>query len=93
MVQEEKDEQSIIELIQKAKNVWRYLLSRWYIIFLAGLIIGSLGVLYAWLTKPNYIATLTFVTETDASSQLGMYSGLAAQFGIDLGSAGSGNAF
>ncbi len=92
MVQEENNDRSIIVLIETVRSTWKYLLRKWYIIFLAGLIMGSLGILYAWLKKPEYIAQLTFNTESDAGSQLGMYAGLAAQFGLDLGS-GTNSAF
>lgn len=88
----EKREILVSELIILIRNVIKYLLSKWKLLLLFIVLGGALGVWKAWLTKPKYIATLTFFTEGDSKSALGGYSGLAAQFGLDLGGAG-GTAF
>ncbi|TAN00288.1 MAG: lipopolysaccharide biosynthesis protein [Chitinophagaceae bacterium] len=88
------DEISLKELILKLQEWIRYLRSKWLIILIAGIIGGGLGLLYSMLKKPQYVATLTFALEEKSQgSQLGAYAGLASQFGINLGSGGTGGAF
>jgi len=84
----ESDEISLKELILKGKEIWRFLLRKWVIIVVAGFIGASIGVAKAWLTKPTYIAKLTFSVENEKSNPLGAYSGLASMAGIDLGGSG-----
>jgi hypothetical protein len=83
------DEISLKELILKIRSGFRYLLSRWKLLLLSGLIGAGLGFTYASFQKTNYSAELTFVLEEAGANQLSAYSGLASQFGIDLG--GSSN--
>ena len=85
-------EHTILDTIESGKSLMRYLLRKWYIILLVLLVFGLLGILYAWLQKPQYRAVLTFSTESSGASQLGAYAGIAAQFGLDIGG-GSNNAF
>ena len=80
----------IVDLILSAKKAFKYLLSRWLIIFLISLLAGVGGILYAWLKEPKYTAELLFSTEASGDNALGGYAGLAAQFGFDLGGSGGG---
>ena len=73
-----------------ARNAFRYLLTKWLLIFLVALLAGLTGILYAWLKKPIYTAELVFSSETGGNGGLGGYAGLAAQFGLDLGVSGGG---
>ncbi|MDO3642483.1 lipopolysaccharide biosynthesis protein [Mucilaginibacter sp. L3T2-6] len=95
MVQTGKDSSDKIPLKQVLLRLvaWkRYLLSKWKIILVAGIVGGAFGLVYALLTKPVYKAELTFALEDDKSSGGGLGSalGLASQFGIDLGGGGGG---
>jgi hypothetical protein len=82
---------SLRELILGLRNWGSYLLSKWYIIVLFGCIGGVIGLTYAWKQKPAYLATTSFVLETgNKPGGLGMYSGLASSFGIDLSGGGGG---
>ncbi|MCO4293113.1 Wzz/FepE/Etk N-terminal domain-containing protein [Solitalea sp. MAHUQ-68] len=84
------DEISLKDLIKKIKE-WRlYLISKWQIILLATVLGGGVGLLYSFITKPVYTANLTFALEEDSGSGVKAYSGLASQFGIDLGSGTNG---
>ena len=87
-----KDEISLKELIIKLKDWYNYLLSKWIIIILAGIIGASVGLVYALREKTFYTATLTFVLEDDKSGGggLGGAMGLASQFGIDMGGSAGG---
>ena len=89
----ESDEISLKELIIKIKEVVAYLKSKWKIIFLISFIGASIGVIYAFVEKPTYKATLTFALEEDKGSGGGGLSGalgLASSLGIDLGGSGGG---
>ena len=81
----QEDEISLKELILKMQEWARYLLSKWYILLIAGLIGGGLGLLYALNKKPTYTATTTFVLESGEKGGLSQYAGMAAMVGIDIG--------
>ncbi len=78
------------DLFVITRSWYNYLLSKWYKIIITAIIFGVIGIFYAWLKKPVYVADLTFAAENDAGPGIGAYAGIAAQFGIDLaGSSGS----
>ncbi len=87
-----EDEISLKELIIKLKEWFTYLLSKWMIIGLAGIIGASIGLVYALNDKPIYTATLSFVLEDEKSGGGGLSGalGLASQFGIDVGGSAGG---
>lgn len=77
---------SLKDFILKTQDWLKYLLSKWYILLIAGFIGGGLGFLYARSKKPIYTATTTFVLESgEKGGGLGQYAGMAAMMGIDLG--------
>ena len=85
----DNDEISLKELLIKVKDWYTFLLSKWKIILIAGIIGGLMGFIYAKLDKPNYKAILTFALEEGGgggglSGALGLANGL----GIDLGGGG-----
>lgn len=84
-----KNEISLKELVEKVREWFAYLLSKWKIILLAGIIGAALGLTYSFIKKPVYTATLSFALE-DENSGLGMSGalGLASSFGFDLGGSG-----
>src|SRR5690554_729328 len=87
----DNDEISLKELILKLQDWWRYLLSKWLIILIVGLIGGGLGLLKSLSIKPTYIAALTFVLEEEGGKGgLGSLGGLAAMAGINIGGGGGG---
>lgn len=88
------DEISLKDLILKMQAWWRYLLSKWVIILVAGIIGGAIGLTYAWFKKPIYKAELSFALQDEKSGGgLSSAMGLASQFGIDLGGGGAGGEF
>lgn len=87
------EEISIKDIILKFKSGWHYLLAKWVIILLAGVIGGILGLTYAYFKKPTYTATSTFVLEDNKAGGLGQYAGLASLAGIDIGGSGAGGIF
>lgn len=87
------DEISLKELILKVQQWWKYLLSRWSIILIVGIIGAGLGFAYAYFKKPVYTAATTFVLEDEKSGGgggLGSLAGLASMAGVDLGGGGGG---
>lgn len=87
----ENDEVSLKDLIDKVKDWYDYLLSKWKIVVLAGIIGASLGLTYSFIKKPIYTATLTFALEDEkGGGGLGSALGLASSFGLDLGGSGGG---
>jgi hypothetical protein len=85
------DEISLKELILKLQEWWKFLLSKWVIILIAGVIGGILGLTFAIFKKPVYTAETTFVLEEgESGGGLGQYAGLASMVGIDLGGGGGG---
>jgi hypothetical protein len=86
-----KDEISLKELIEKGKEWYIYLLSKWKIIVLVGFIGATLGLVYSFTVKPVYTASLSFAIEDEkGSGGLGGALGLASSFGFDLGGSGGG---
>src|ERR1035437_2897944 len=92
MIQESnEDEITLKELFLKIRSFIRFLLSKWLILLIAGIIGGGIGLLIAIYTKPTYTGTLTFVLST--GSKEGGLSGLAGQFGLDVGGSGGNDVF
>jgi hypothetical protein len=90
--QNNSDEISIKELIQKFQSLWKFLLSKWQVISLFGILGAALGLGYAFLQPIKYTSKLSFVVE-DGKSAAGGLASLAGQFGFDLGGAGGGGVF
>lgn len=86
-----QDEISLKELLEKGKEWFSYLLSKWKTILIAGVIGAALGLAYSFIKKPIYTATLSFALEDEKSGGgLGSALGLASQFGFDLGGSAGG---
>ena len=85
-----KDQITLKELFEKAKDWYVYFLSKWKIILVAGFIGAIIGLGYSLIKKPVYIAALTFAVEDDKSGDSGGVLSLASQFGISLGGSGGG---
>lgn len=89
--QTEDDVLSAKELILTIQSWMVYLLSRWRVLLLAGILGGIIGLGYAFWKQPQYTAITTFVLESgESKSGLSQYAGVAAMVGIDLGVGTSG---
>lgn len=83
------DEISIADLVNKFKNITRYLKSKWIIILSYSFLGALLGLGIAIIKKPTYTAVCTFVLEdSKTSGGLGQYASLASLAGINIGSGG-----
>lgn len=91
---EEKTEEEITikDVILKIIEWKNYLLTKWLVILVVGLLGGIIGFIYANMHKPVYTATLSFALEDEKASggSGGGIGGFASQFGFDLGSSGGG---
>jgi hypothetical protein len=88
---DKKEEISLKEMIIIIREWIAYLLSKWVIVLIFGILFGVLGVLYAWYSKPKYKASLSFILANTNQNSTGLL-GLANQFGINL-SAGNSDVF
>ena len=86
----DSDEISLKELIQKIKQWFDYLITKWKIILLAGILGGSIGYYYAFSQPITYKAVLTFAMEEDKAGGGSGLGSIAGSFGFDLGSSGGG---
>ena len=77
----------ILKLISIKQLLWQKKLK----IIVFSVIFGLLGSVYAYFKKETYEAHLTFVIdESQESGGLGALSGMASQFGFNIGGASSG---
>ncbi len=83
---------SLKEIFKEIKIWYSYLLTKWTIIVLFGVIGAAAGIAYAYLKKPTYTAITTFVLEDDKGGNggLGSIAGIASMAGLDLGNGGGG---
>lgn len=90
---ETKNKQDIIlkDFVNKFREWIKFLLLKWYIFAVAGLIGGVGGAIYAFLKRPVYLAETSFVLETgDKGGSMGQYLGIASMIGIDIGGGDGG---
>ncbi len=80
----------IVDLIQKGKEAFAFLLKKWKVILAVSFFAAIIGIVKTWLKDPNYTAEMTFVAEGDKGGGLGGYASIAAQFGFDIGGGGGG---
>lgn len=89
---EPNDAISVKTLVHQVRGLFRYLLSKWFVIIFV-LVLGALiGLWYASRQPLRYISRLTFVVEESKGGGGGLAS-LAGQFGFDLGGGGGGGIF
>lgn len=86
----DKDEISLKEIFEYVVASVQYLKRKWKIIVLFSSITGVGGLIYAINQKFVYTAELSFVLEDEKSSSASGFSGIASQFGFDLGATGGG---
>lgn len=81
------DEIRLKDVILKLQTLKGELFSRWKVIFITSSLFAVLGFLYTIKKQVTYIAKLNFVVEDNSGGggAFGKYSGLATQFGFDLG--------
>lgn len=81
---------SFMNLLAQQKNNLIFLWSHRMKLIIIGFLGAIIGALYAYLKPVTYTATLTFVVEESKASGGSLLSGLAGQFGLDLGGVSGG---
>ncbi len=71
---------------------FKYALSQYKLFLIVCTVTAALGLVYGKLQPHTYKATSTFIVEDKSGSRGGGLSGLASQFGIDVGSLTGGGA-
>ncbi|MBO5829049.1 MAG: hypothetical protein J6R59_11450 [Paludibacteraceae bacterium] len=79
---------SLNDIIKTLKVYWDFLLKRWWIVVICGLLGGALGLVYACLRTTNYEARYVFTIGGSSSSSSGMGS-LTALLGLGSTSMGA----
>ena len=84
MEQQLDNEISLKELIEKLVSTWKYLLSKWVLIGMLGVMGAGIGFFIAWSKPIKYTARISFVAEEGKSS--------VGRLGIDIhATAGKGD--
>ncbi len=68
--EKETNEISIKDILKSIKDGFAFLLSKWKILIVAGLLGAAIGLSYSLLETPKYVAKLTFVLEDVKSNPL-----------------------
>jgi len=91
-MEENIDEIRLKDVILKMVYFKNLLKSKFIFIIGFTFLFGFLGVIYSILKTQSYTAELTFVVDEsqESSSSLGAVSGIASQFGLNLGGASNG---
>jgi len=80
-----EDEISLIDIWSKLSDWWTYAWARKGWIIFWSLLVGVANIGLVYTTPPTYTATLTFALEEGESGGGGSLSGLASQFGYNIG--------
>ena len=89
--QELTDRISLKDLLLEMQKWHRYFVSKWKILLISFIVGGALGITYAFIKKPVYTATCTFVLENaNSGGEVARYAGLASMMGVNIGSSGNG---
>jgi hypothetical protein len=93
MQETKEDNLSLGDLINSFRSFFHYLLKKKWSLLLIAIAGAGLGTVYFYFQKPKYDAVCTFILE-EKQTGLGGLSGLASQFGFDVGSlSGGGSIF
>ncbi|MDB5137166.1 MAG: Chain length determinant protein [Mucilaginibacter sp.] len=84
------DEVSVRDIIKRLRYWNRYFVSQWKLIIGITVIAACIGLVYALVKKPVYMAESTFVLEEGEQPGLSQYSGLASMVGISLNGSTNG---
>lgn len=90
--QNQNDDISLKELVGNIREIWDYLLKKWVVILISGIIGGAIGLAYAWLQPVKYVSRMSFVVEESKASAGGL-AAIAGQFGFDIGGGAGGGVF
>lgn len=72
-------------IIFSVKTIFFYLLKKWWLYLIVGLLAGLGGYFYAASQKPLYKSKLTFALDDGGGGGISGFASLASQFGLNLG--------
>jgi uncharacterized protein involved in exopolysaccharide biosynthesis len=81
---------ALSHLLSEAKAMVSYWFGMRKLILISLFLVSALVLLYSFLQKQQYEATTSFILEEKSATGGGGLSGLASQFGFDLGGLGAG---
>ena len=87
----EGDEITLKELLLKLTDYGREIRKNWFILLLLSLPFTGYFLYKAFITKPTYSATLTFMVNSDEGGGLGGVGAILGQFGLGGGGSGKDN--
>lgn len=90
--QQANDEISLKQTVEKIREIWSYVIKKWAVILLAGLLGAAVAFTYAWLQPVKYESRESFVLE-ESKGGVGNLASLAGQFGFDIGGGAGGGVF
>jgi hypothetical protein len=93
MQNQEKEYYSLGELTRNVRLFTRFVLRKWYLLLLALMVGAVIGFWLFSIQKPKYEAECTFILEEKQGGMGGSLSGIASQFGVDLGGMSGGGMF
>ncbi len=88
-MEQHEDEITLKDIVLALKRTKKQLVAKWGLLLICGLLGGAAGYTYQWYQKTTYTAKLTFAFSESQDSK-GKLSGLASQFGVNLGGGGAG---
>lgn len=81
---------ALSQFLAEAKAMGQYWWNMRKLVVLALLLVNGVAALYSFLQKQQYEAEVSFILEEKSAGGGGSLSGIASQFGIDLGGLGAG---
>ena len=81
------DEIQLKDILIKLSEYKAFLLKKKFTVIVFCFLFFVIGVVYAFISDVKYNAELTFVVEEEVSSNISGMSGIASQFGFDVGGA------
>jgi hypothetical protein len=88
-----KEYYTLEEVLGNARSYIALLFRKWYLVTMALVIGGLIGLGLFFLQKPKYEAECTFILEEKQGGFGGGLSGIANQFGLDIGGMSGGGMF
>ncbi|MEO6187689.1 MAG: hypothetical protein ABIO82_05415 [Ginsengibacter sp.] len=75
-----------IFIFREVCTIWHFLIKKWWIFLIVGIIAGLAGIFYASTKKVNFRSRLTFALDEGNGGGVGNILNLASQFGFNMGS-------
>lgn len=81
-----QNQEDAIPMVKKILFLYKFILSRWLIFLIVGIVGGVAGLIYSVYKKAEYKSHLTFALDDSENGSIGNIMSLASQFGLNFGS-------